>query len=560
LTVATGFALAAFGLAGCAADRPLQVRIGEDIARPQRAAVVFFIDGFGQAQFDQALADGRIPNIDRHILKRGVRVERAVSCIPSITYANSVTFLTGLYPGHHGIVANKWFEPSTGRFQDYDYIKTYQRVDGDYAAPTIYEILPDRVAVSIQTAIRRGCTHPIDNWATSGINWFFGNISGVDSLVAQRFELIGELTPRWGRWPELIWVYFPGADNFGHRFGPDSRQYQDAVANVDRQIGHICKGLQDIGMYEQTYLVLVSDHGMVRVDGSHAFDIDEFLANRTGAKVWADRCTEPGEEQRLRRDYDFVVATTASRWTAVYPIAASRHPASLAVRKLAEDLHQIEEHAGQSSPPARDEVFALLPDWLREAVDHPAVELAACSFRRGAVHLLTRGGYALVTRTDGPDARYAVRQSLASPVVEPDLLPTDPNAADSRAWLAATIGSRYPDLVPQIAALFDSERAGSIVFFAAEGWDFSTEDPAGGHGSILAADVRVPMLFAGPGLPAGATIPLARNCDVMPTLLHLLGGEPLMPDGRRVDIDGVNLLPSSPRQTGVPKEEPRIAY
>jgi arylsulfatase A-like enzyme len=93
--------------------------------------------------------------------------------------------------------------------------------------------------------------------------------------------------------------------------------------------------------------------------------------------------------------------------------------------------------------------------------------------------------------------------------------------------------------------MFDSERAGSIVFFAAEGWDFSSDDPAGGHGSILAAEMRVPMLFAGPGLSPGGIVPFARTCDLMPTLLGLLGAEPILEDGSRVDIDGINLLPGS---------------
>ena len=56
------------------------------------------------------------------------------------------------------------------------------------------------------------------------------------------------------------------------------------------------------------------------------------------------------------------------------------------------------------------------------------------------------------------------------------------------------------------------------------------------------------MVFAGPGLPPGGTIPLARNCDVLPTLLNLLGAPLVLPDGACVDIDGTNLLPCSGQQ------------
>ena len=568
---------------------------------------MFFIDGFGRRQFDEALAEGRIPNIARHILDRGVRVESGVTCIPSITYAISVTFLTGKYPGHHGIVSNKWFEPSTGRYQNYCYIKTYQRVDDDYrASPTIYEILHDRVTVSIQAAMRRGCTHTIDNWATSGINWFFDNITGVDSLVAQRFELIAEHARRWGRWPDFIWVYFPGTDNIGHRFGPNSDRYKQAVANVDRQIGRICDALQDIGMYDRTYLCLVSDHGMVPVKRDNVFDIAAFLRERTGAKVWNNRFTEPGDEARLLSEYDYAVAITASRWSAVYPIPTSRHASVAEIKALAAMLQNADEEPRASARAALEVLeldtttqgeqqldsgatklargvavhhmgmyppsklggswgHSILPTWLREAVDHPAVELAAISFRRGEVHLFSKSGYSVVTRSNDPNERHTVWQHPAGGVFEPGELPAKtrfedettrlvaPGASDSRAWLRATADSRYPDLVPQIVAMFDSERAGNIVFFAAEGWDFSTDDPAGGHGSILADDMCVPMLFAGPGLAAGGTIPFSRTCDLAPTLLYLLDAEPVLKDGTRVDMDGINLLPC--RDVGRMKDE-----
>ncbi|MFH1417487.1 MAG: alkaline phosphatase family protein [Planctomycetota bacterium] len=513
-------------LCGCAADRPLNVHVPKDVRLPDRAAVVFFIDGFGETQFEQALAEGRIPNIAAHLLDRGVRVEKAVTCVPSITYAISATFITGRLPGHHGIVSNKWFEPSTGRFQNYCYIKTYQRVDQDYdESPTIYDILGRRVTVSIQTAIRRGVTHTIDNWATSGINWFFGNTLGVDCLVAQRLELIAERTQGWGRWPDLIWVYFPGDDRIGHLHGPRSPQYAKAIANIDRQIGRVCDALADIGMYDRTCLCLVSDHGMVEVAPEQYFDIPAFLAERTGGRVWSNDYTEPGDEERLLRDYDYACAVSASRWAAVWPLPrVMQEPWLLA------------------------DARSLLPSWVAEAIDHPAVELAAVSFRPGRVHAFTKRGHALIVRHEGKPDRYAVYQRPGEEIL--DHASADSGAggaefADSRQWLRLTADSRYPDFVPQIVAYFDSERSGNIVFFAADGWDFSKENPRGGHGSILPGEMRVPMVLAGPGLSGAVRIPFARNTDVMPTLLHLLGAEPVLPDGTRVDIDGTNLLPSS---------------
>ncbi len=568
--------------AGCAADRPVRVRVSDNIHRPDRAVVVFFVDGFGEQQFEEALAEGRIPNIAGHILNRGIRVDQVVTCIPSITYAASVTFITGRFPGRHGVIANKWFEPSTGRYQNYCYIKTYQRVDDDYRGSlTIYEMLGEqgRVSVNIQSAIRRGATHTIDNWAISGINWFFGNRTGVDCLIAQQFELIGQRTPLWGQWPDLVWAYFPGGDDTGHQYGPNSPQYKAAIANIDRQIGHICKALQDIGMYERTVLCLVSDHGMAAVQPNQVFDVVRHLADRTGRRVWSDRYTEPGDEQQILHGYDYAAAVSGSRWAAIYPLprllADERSDIaafSQALNLIGGEPSALQPTADMVKSPSPDpiaspsrrwedgraalatggpgmdsEPAAALPAWLAEAVNHPAVELVACSLRPGVVHVFNRRGRALIVRSSGPPERHTVRQWPPGAILDcaapPAVDAGEPS--DSRAWLQASITDRYPDVVPQIVAMFDSERSGNIVLFAADGWDFSPEDPYGGHGSVLSADMRVPMCFAGPGIDPSRRILAGRTCDLAPTLLGILA-----PTGisRRVDMDGVDLLSSTPSE------------
>jgi len=532
-------------LSACAADRPLEVALPPQVGRPERAAVVFFVDGLGRRSFDAALAQGRLPHIARHLVNRGVVVDRAVTCVPSITYAVSVSLLTGCGPGRHGIVSNKHLDPETGRFRNYCYIKTYQQVDLDYlTTPTIYERLPDRVTVSIQAAMRRGCTHTIDNWATSGINWFFENKLGVDCLVAQAFELIGRRSPGWGQWPDLIWAYFPATDAVGHQYGPESPQYAAALANADRQIGRIADALQAVGLYDRTVLCLVSDHGMVSIRPDGLFDIAEHVQAAVGrGRVWHDHPTRRADQPRLLAEYDLAVAVSAGRWAAVYPLAAERgvQDASAACSAALLEVEQRAVEDGVVIPPRE-----ALPDWAATALTHPAVELLACSFRPGVVHLFRRDGYAFIRRTRDLVERHAILQPVSGGVFDPAELPDLPpnvGRSDRRPWMEATSGGRYPSLVPQIVALFDTPRAGRFVFFAAEGYRFAAEDPAGGHGSILAEDMLVPMVFAGPGVPTEAKIRFGSVTDVAPTLLRLLGGDTETAAHGHVDMDGIPLLP-----------------
>src|SRR4026209_644536 len=54
------------------------------------------------------------PNLAR-LSARGVHAQNLIPSFPSKTFPNHYTIVTGLYPGHHGIVANTIKDAATGR-------------------------------------------------------------------------------------------------------------------------------------------------------------------------------------------------------------------------------------------------------------------------------------------------------------------------------------------------------------------------------------------------------------------------------------------------------------
>ena len=64
------------------------------------------------------------------------------------------------------------------------------------------------------------------------------------------------------------------------------------------------------------------------------------------------------------------------------------------------------------------------------------------------------------------------------------------------------------------------------MVFAAADWDFAKEN-VGGHGSVLAVDMIMPMIIAGPGIRKHDTIPTARTVDVAPTIVDIIDPEKL---------------------------------
>ena len=309
-------ALTIISLGGCIVhNRPLKTDLAPNVHVPPTSAILFFIDGVGNDMFDERLAAGDLPNIRKHILDRGLRYRRTLTCMPSITYAATTTILTGQDPGRHGIVGNRWFDPCSLRFRAYGYIKTYRTAQDDFIAPTIFERLHDQFTVSIQVATRRGVTREIDNWATSGINWFFGYYENVDKLTAMRFELIADMANRTGRWPRFILAYMPSCDEVSHRIGMHSPRYRDAIRHADAQVGRICEGLRRAGVYDQTMLVFLTDHGQAPIDDAGHLDAARYLEEHFGMRVTAEPFDEPAYLDRFEHfdKYDVVAVPEIGR-------------------------------------------------------------------------------------------------------------------------------------------------------------------------------------------------------------------------------------------------------
>ena len=510
--------------AGCTPAYHPSIRLDDSVVRPEIAVVLISVDGMSERVMDDMLNAAELPHIKR-LIERGVRVRRAVCSLPSITYSSFSTILTGCSPGRHGIAGNKWFDRYSLLHRDYGSTRTYRDVNDDIMVPTVYEHLGDAFTVSIQCAIRRGAGRTIDNWASSGVCWFVGRFESVDRLIPRRFDIIAEEAHRRGRWPVLIHAYFPGVDEIGHRYGSDSPRYRHALANVDRQIGLIHQALAGAGMTERTCIILVADHNHAPVPPDKWFNVVAWLRDTarlrlrttpTGGKRLADR-------ERAYRDVDAVALVGGDRIARIHlrgPGGWHQHPTR----------RQIENVLGSD----RQRLFD------QAAIDVVAV-LRGAEGNRHVVELYSRRGQSEIERRCTDDAvlyRYTIAEHGALDFgagMDASFIESA-GWHDAATWLAATADSSYPGVIAQLADLFDSPRAGDVVLFAAEGWDFMPGN-RGGHGGLRASDTRVPMVFSGDMLDRSAAIEAARLVDVTPTILGLVGA---VPDAEAFTFDGTD--------------------
>jgi len=486
---------------------------------------VFICDGCDRQLLLAGCEQGWLPNINERFVRGGTCVENAVSCVPSITYAALTTFLTGANPARHEIVGNQWFDPALRLYRDYNFIRHYRDVNGDFWAPTLYERLRPGCSLSIQSAVHRGVTKNVANWAQSGVRWFFGDYTAVDKLTATTLEYAANWANRNRRWPELLVCYFPGLDSIGHAFGCDSPRYRQALAHLDYQIGRVCDWLEREGLLETTSLVLVSDHGHVPVRPGGVVDIARYLRKELHRRVWARPLQDQTfrvRELRLRR-FDTVCVRSGQRFATLHFAGPLGWDDPLDAAAVAELLESAPDGARLWQQPGVE--LVVYPVGEHEALLRSA---------HGTARIVERAG------AGGAEYRYVpAPDDVLGYMRDPELAEFVAGGFhDSRAWLRATCTTQHPDAVPHLLPLLRSRRTGDVLLFA--GWGYSFGPERAGHGGLHRDEMLIPMMFAGPGIEPGGRLEVARAADLLPTLLRLLGRE--VPDDRW--LDGVPLLPA----------------
>jgi arylsulfatase A-like enzyme len=540
--------LLALAIAACGCrDGKIHLKLNPDVVRPPRSAIIFMPDGMDLTRFNAMVAAGELPNIQKRFVEGGVGVQ-AVTGLPSITYPNCTSMITGVYPGHHGIMGNYWFDRDKLETHYYMRFETYRTVNDHFTAPTLYDLLHDELTVNIQDHTRRGVTQTIDNQAEFGAAWFLNYWIYADYYAGMSFRNVGPLANKAKRWPAVVMTYYPAIDEVGHRFGSDSAKYRETLRDLDATVGRIGAAVDEAGLNDSTYFVLVTDHAHVPTHTQHS-DLRRFIRDGRGMRLRSDPLSEVDYADRFHtlEKYDVVGGIDQDR-AVMFHLRGRR---GWAYRP---DAREIEEWVHTNPPLQNVPGVRFVVVRGEQQGQSPLVREAGGAAGRDTslvresflppnrVHVIAHDGSAYVERRygkAGPEYRLVneagdVLRYRADPKLAAFV---DAGWHGSREWLAATLNSDNPDFVAQAVEMFDSPHTGDLVVFADEAWSFDPQQH-GGHGSCTGGDMRVPMFFSGPDLPKGVMISPGRNVDVMPTIIGLLGHAERLD---RVNLDGINL-------------------
>jgi len=234
------------------------------------------------------------------LARRGVCFRQHHATFPTETRVNVASFMTGCYPGHHGLVGNQFYlyeqgerwRIDTGNRQS---VAILEAVTGGRALQrqSLGEILGamgERMAIvnvgtsgnaylnhhkaeetgglilhpqfTIPTAEADALRSRVGAWPPAGTP----NTAQIHHATT---ILLDDVIPRYKPTIAVLWLSEP--DSTQHKTGISSRQALAAIRHADAALGRVTKKLETNGLAVSTDLLVASDHGHSTV--THAVDV-----------------------------------------------------------------------------------------------------------------------------------------------------------------------------------------------------------------------------------------------------------------------------------------------
>ncbi len=211
----------------------------------------------------------------KEFIAKGSQAEAMIPSFPSKTFPNHYTLVTGLTPGHHGLVDNSFYDRTRKT-------KYGMRMRDKVEDPYYYGGVP-----LWELAKQHGMKSASFFWVGSEMtdekrrpDYYFPFNDAIDPQ--QRVDqVIDWLKLPEAERPHLIMLYFSFPDHEGHAYGPNALETQNAVLRADTLLGNLMKGVRETQL--PVNVIIVSDHGMSELtvaEGTYIF-LDELIRKDT---------------------------------------------------------------------------------------------------------------------------------------------------------------------------------------------------------------------------------------------------------------------------------------
>ncbi len=235
--------------------------------RAEEYLIVLSLDGFRWDYLNRA----HTPNLNQ-IAAEGVRAERFIPSFPTTTFANHYTMATGLRPGHHGIVANSFYDPQTHRY--YNRPGNRKSVeDGSFYGGEPIWVTAEKQGITTATCFWVGSEANVKGIRPTYWKLYQHNMPFVDRIDTVLYWLQLPENKR----PKLVMWYMDEPDSRGHQLGPLNDSILPLIQYLDSLVGVFHSRLKALPYYDKINIIVVSDHGMAQLDPSRRVFLDHYV-------------------------------------------------------------------------------------------------------------------------------------------------------------------------------------------------------------------------------------------------------------------------------------------
>ena len=536
--------------------------------------VIFFIDGLRPDVVTEMAESGHMPNFRELFIENGTWVRNSFTVEPSLTLTSFASMITGTYANRHGVKMQAYYDRDTDTYINGLSDQYFTRFAAEVKArdvKAIYDYFPKTFAsgaMPFEPLWPNVLELNLTEWlhrAVSTADWV-SNIKSEMDDVQTRFAVDMASSPQ----AKVMLVWLPSNDVVSeHTPHGQFGGARPTIARMDADLGQIVGRLKNRHRFDNTYFILVSDHGHA---GGHEvvnkrFDVKREVFHAyfqmNVVSMW-QRFNYPGAPTgRLGAvsDCDGAVGIFLPR-------------GNVDSGDLSEpDTYEALTHYGLADGSHVNAVerfteYSAAGHWAADDLKHRPVDFAVTKVDADSVLLYkTMDRQALIhtRRNSSGELEYKyqpVRRFV--PGQAPELIASgDPlGYLDSEAfqtevddvqgwlagyhtgteWLQATYRTEYPACVDTLALYFrwdgpvtkDSPVPSQpgILLFSNLGWVFEPKDNlatrnettiGSRHGMAFRAATNNSLFVSGPGIKKGNIDETPhRIVDVMPTVLEMM--------------------------------------
>lgn len=192
------------------------------------------------------------------LIRQGVLSLKTRGVMPTVSAPEWATVLSGAGPEQHGVTSNNW------SLQNQGYEPTVRDAEGYFT--TIFSLIHKQMPKAVTAMFYDW------EWLGTYVNEKYiskeqfveGHVM-ITSVAMNYFKK---------EKPLFTFIYYGYPDESNHNKSYNTKEYYQAISDIDTEIGKIVEGIKESGMEKSTTILITSDHGSTGLGSGSESTVD----------------------------------------------------------------------------------------------------------------------------------------------------------------------------------------------------------------------------------------------------------------------------------------------